>query len=149
MRLWSLHPNHLDPRGLVALWREALLARAVLRGQTQGYRRHPQLQRFREHAKPLAALEAYLDAVWLAAQTRGYRFDRSRYGVVTPVDPMAVGEGQITLEWDHLGAKLAQRSPALWLRWQSALPQLHPLFFSAPGGIAVWERHRPPQGDWT
>ncbi|HEU5178767.1 MAG TPA: pyrimidine dimer DNA glycosylase/endonuclease V, partial [Burkholderiales bacterium] len=32
MRLWSLHPKYLDARGLVALWREALLAQAVLRG---------------------------------------------------------------------------------------------------------------------
>lgn len=28
MRLWSLHPKHLDPQGLVALWREVLLARS-------------------------------------------------------------------------------------------------------------------------
>ena len=27
VRLWSLHPEHLDPAGLVALWREGLLAR--------------------------------------------------------------------------------------------------------------------------
>ena len=33
MRIWSLHPEYLDSRGLVALWREALLAQAVLRGQ--------------------------------------------------------------------------------------------------------------------
>ena len=26
MRIWSLHPEYLDARGLVALWREALLA---------------------------------------------------------------------------------------------------------------------------
>ena len=29
MRIWSIHPRYLDARGLVALWREALLARAV------------------------------------------------------------------------------------------------------------------------
>ncbi len=34
MRLWTLHPKYLDPRGLVALWREALFAQAVLRGWT-------------------------------------------------------------------------------------------------------------------
>ncbi|MFR6354685.1 pyrimidine dimer DNA glycosylase/endonuclease V, partial [Akkermansia sp.] len=27
MRLWSLHPSYLDSAGLVALWREGLLAR--------------------------------------------------------------------------------------------------------------------------
>ncbi len=36
MRLWSLHPRYLDAKGLVALWREALLAQAVLKGQTKG-----------------------------------------------------------------------------------------------------------------
>lgn len=43
MRLWSLHPQYLDAKGLVALWREGLLAQAVLAGQTRGYKRHPQL----------------------------------------------------------------------------------------------------------
>jgi hypothetical protein len=32
MRLWTLHPKYLDARGLVALWREALLVQKVLRG---------------------------------------------------------------------------------------------------------------------
>ena len=41
MRLWTLHPQYLDPRGLVALWREALLAQKVLLGRTRGYRAHP------------------------------------------------------------------------------------------------------------
>ena len=36
MRLWSLHPRYLDAKGLVALWREGLLAQAVLKGQTKG-----------------------------------------------------------------------------------------------------------------
>ena len=48
MRLWSLHPRYLDRQGLLALWREALLARAVLGGRTRGYRNHPQLERFGE-----------------------------------------------------------------------------------------------------
>jgi hypothetical protein len=33
MRLWSLHPEYLDANGLVALWREALLAQAFLQGK--------------------------------------------------------------------------------------------------------------------
>lgn len=47
MRLWSLHPSLLDRAALVAGWREALLAQKVLRGETTGYRHHPQLERFR------------------------------------------------------------------------------------------------------
>ena len=63
MRLWTLHPKYLDAQGLVALWREGLLARAVLRGMTKGYRHHPQLQRFRAHASPRAAINLYLEGV--------------------------------------------------------------------------------------
>jgi hypothetical protein len=60
MRLWSIHPTYLDATGLVALWREGLLARKVLQGQTSGYRRHPQLVRFKAQTDPLSALENYL-----------------------------------------------------------------------------------------
>jgi hypothetical protein len=37
MRLWSLHPQFLEPQGLVARWPEELLASGVLRGSTRGY----------------------------------------------------------------------------------------------------------------
>ena len=63
MRLWTLHPRHLDPPGLVALWREALLAQAVLLGRTRGYTRHPQLLRFQEQPDPAGAIAGYLAAV--------------------------------------------------------------------------------------
>ena len=59
MRLWSLHPKYLDARGLVALWREALLAQAVLRGETRGYRHHPQLARFDD----VGAIAQYLSLI--------------------------------------------------------------------------------------
>ena len=71
MRLWSLHPRYLDPQGLVALWREALLAKAVLRGETRGYTRHPQLERFSEHPQPRLAINAYLAAIHDEATRRG------------------------------------------------------------------------------
>lgn len=38
MRLWVSHPKYLDCKGLVALWRESLLARKVLKGKTKGWR---------------------------------------------------------------------------------------------------------------
>jgi hypothetical protein len=63
MRLWSLHPKYLDAKGLVALWREALLAQAVLRGNTRGYQNHPQLLRFRQQSSPLSAIASYLVSV--------------------------------------------------------------------------------------
>jgi hypothetical protein len=41
MRIWTLHPRYLDRQGLLALWREGLLAQAVLSGKTRGYLNHP------------------------------------------------------------------------------------------------------------
>lgn len=52
MRSRTLHPKYLDSRGLVGLWGEALLAREVLRGRPIGFRRHPQLERFRACDSP-------------------------------------------------------------------------------------------------
>ena len=97
MRLWSLHPKYLDPQGLVALWREALLAKAVLRGETRGYTNHPQLERFKAHAHPRLAINSYLAAVHAEATRRGYAFDRSKLGPIRPVEPMTVSSAQLAL----------------------------------------------------
>ncbi|MFI5209112.1 MAG: pyrimidine dimer DNA glycosylase/endonuclease V, partial [Gemmatimonadales bacterium] len=72
MRLWSLHPRYLDAKGLVALWREGLLAKAVLQGKTRGYRHHPQLERWMRAVDPVASMNAYLVEVWREADRRGY-----------------------------------------------------------------------------
>ncbi len=141
MRLWSLHPKYLDPKGLVALWREALLAQAVLRGQTHGYTNHPQLERFKTHPSPRLAINAYLSAVHAEAVVRGYRFDRSKIGPVRAVEPIRVTRGQIDYEWEHLLNKLAVRSPPLLEQWRHVdKPQHHPLFRVSPGPMASWER---------
>jgi hypothetical protein len=141
MRLWSLHPKYLDPQGLVALWREALLAKAVLRGETRGYTHHPQLDRFKAHSQPRLAINAYLASVHDEATRRGYAFDRSKLGSVRPVHPIAVNSGQLTFEWLHLQRKLAVRSPALLPQWSDVvIPACHPLFRRQPGPVASWER---------
>jgi len=140
MRLWSLHPKYLDPQGLVALWRETLLARAVLRGETRGYRHHPQLQRFLEHDSPRLAINAYLAAIHEEASARGYNFDRSKIGPVRAVAPIAVTDGQRDCEWQHLLRKLAIRNPASFARWQGvAKPDCHPSFRLHRGPVAPWE----------
>ena len=145
MRLWSLHPRHLDRQGLTGCWREALLAQAVLAGRTRGYRRHPQLERFRAQSDPLAAVGAYLDAVAVEAPARGYRFARARIARAPPGEApsqrIPVTDGQLALEWRHLLAKLEVRSPDLHhrLRQQSG-PEPHPLFTVEPGAVEAWER---------
>ncbi|KHL00117.1 hypothetical protein LK09_01195 [Microbacterium mangrovi] len=141
MRLWSLHPGSLDRAGLVACWRESLLAQAVLTGATAGYRHHPQLERFRAEPDPVAAVGAYLTGLADEADRRGYRFDRTR--VVSPAAPhpvIAVTDGQLAHEWAHLGRKLAARSPDDARRWAEAVPRPHPLFHVVAGPVASWER---------
>lgn len=146
MRIWSLHPAHLDGKGLVACWRESLLAQAVLGGRTRGYRSHPQLVRFRAMDEPLTAIGAYLTGLADEAAARDYRFDRDR--ILQPARSyegggdllMSVTGGQLAFEWSHLGRKLADRSPEDAERWKDTAPAPHPLFDVVPGGIEDWER---------
>ncbi|HEU4773705.1 MAG TPA: pyrimidine dimer DNA glycosylase/endonuclease V [Lysobacter sp.] len=141
MRLWSLHPKYLDPQGLVALWREALLAKAVLRGDTRGYRSHPQLERFKAHPHPRLAINSYLAAVHEEATRRGYAFDRSKLGPVRAIHRVPVSSGQVAREWLHLQQKLGARSPSVLAQWSGvAKPTCHPLFRQRPGPVASWER---------
>lgn len=142
MRLWTLHPKYLDPQGLVALWREGLLARAVLRGKTRGYRHHPQLQRFRAHGTPRAAINAYLRVVANEAETRGYAFDRGKLGPGVRRITLCATQGQLSYEWKHLMGKLRKRSPKWYARWRTLrLPEPHPLFRIVRGPTEVWERY--------
>jgi hypothetical protein len=142
MRLWTLHPRHLDAAGLVALWREALLAQAVLLGRTRGYTRHPQLERFRAAADPAAHIASYLRVVADEATARGYSFDATR--IVASggsVQRIAETKGQLLYEWEHLCRKLERRSPE-WYRDRIAgvQPTAHPLFRIVAGGVRGWER---------
>lgn len=140
MRLWSLHPRYLDARGLVACWRETLLAQKVLAGDTRGYRRHPQLQRFQALANPLAAIAAYLRPLAAEAQARGYHFDTGKINPGLFAGPLAVTAGQLQHEWQHLLVKLAVRAPQNYAALRLlAAPDPHPLFVVVPGPVAAWE----------
>ena len=141
MRLWSVHPKYLDARGLVALWREGLLAQAVLRGRTNGYLHHPQLQRFRAQPSPLGAIADYLRCVHTEAVNRGYAFAARRVSRARGSGPIAVTRGQVRHEWLHLMTKLAIRDPELHVRLESVKrPQSHPIFRIVPGDVEVWEK---------
>ena len=141
MRLWTLHPKYLDPQGLVALWREALLARQVLRGRTRGYRHHPQLERFRRHPAARSAINAYLAAVYAEACGRGYAFDGSKVGPARKISRLTATTGQLDYEWRHLCRKLRVRSPGVLRGHRGAgRPQAHPLFRIIAGPVQSWER---------
>jgi hypothetical protein len=155
MRLWSLHPRYLDAKGLVALWREALLAKAVLAGRTKGYRSHPQLDRFRAAADPAEAIRSYLEAVLTEAGARGYSFDARKIGRraaasasgagASPASEAAsalilVTRGQLDYEKAHLMSKLAARDPKRRAALAAdAEAEAHPLFRVVEGGIEDWE----------
>ena len=139
MRLWSLHPRLLDRRGLVAVWREGLLAQAVLLGRTRGYLHHPQLERFRETADPAVAIAAFLREVAVEATARGYAFDSARIVARGRRPRMTVTEGQLAFEWKHLLAKVVVRDPE-WRKKLLSGPEPHPIFAVVAGGRASWER---------
>lgn len=142
MRLWSLHPRCLDAKGLVAAWREGLLAQKVLEGKTAGYRHHPQLSRFRDCGDPLGALGNFLTAIADEALRRGYSFNAAkilRRG--ESADPIPVSDGQVRYERALLASKLEIRDA----RRLAELPiaaeiPLNPVFTVRSGDIEPWEK---------
>lgn len=142
MRLWSIHPKFLDAQGLVALWREGLLAKKVLEGNTRGYKNHPQLERFREQTDPLRAIAFYLHTVCDEADRRGYTFNREKLPPrATPAEKIPVTRGQRDFEITHLRRKLYHRCRKDHRRLvNTRAPGLHPLFKIRPGGIENWEK---------
>lgn len=140
MRLWSLHPQYLDPKGLVAVWREALLAQKVLQGKTRGYRQHPQLIRFKNQPDPIAAIGAYLQAIADEATKRGYHFDASKIASNVNVARASVTRGQLDYEWTHLKRKLRTRDPQKYRALhQVTKKKSHPLFRVVKGDVEAWE----------
>lgn len=153
MRLWSLHPAYLDAKGLVALWREALLAKKVLEGGTRGYTHHPQLERFRAAVDPSLAIGLFLAGVYRESERRGYRFDAGKISPFLPPQvagrsgsftPLPVTSGQLSYERELLALKLGIRSPGDAARLAARAPvEPNPVFRVVPGGIEPWERSRP------
>lgn len=141
MRLWSLHPCYLDAKGLVALWREGLLARAVLRGQTRGYTHHPQLIRFKSSSDPVTVIDNYLEIVLKEALQRGYSFDSRKLGPILPCQPIEVTRGQLRFELAHLKGKLQVRDPQRYEQVKAEEDPLpHPLFRVIEGDVEPWEK---------
>ena len=136
MRLWAIHPRYLDPVGLVALWREGLLAKKVLEGKTKGYRHHPELSKFKQSDNPLVAINSYLYYVYLEARNRNYRFDYEKidarkiiHGFI-PVSP-----AQLEFEFSHLCGKLKKRSLQhyeLLCKNKTKNIECNPLFYQMP-----------------
>ena len=141
MRLWSLHPSYLDAKGLVALWREGLLAKAVLEGKTKGYKNHPQLQRFKSHPHPINAINAFLWEVYEEAKRRGYHFDASKLEPKSNCEKTPVTDGQLRYEWGHLQNKLSKRDKKQYrINASDSDIKPHPNLEVVPGEVESWER---------
>ncbi len=141
MRIWTFHTRYLDRQGILALWRESLLAQKVLRGETRGYKAHSQLERFRDHPDPVGAIGFYLAAVHDESVARAYGFDRSKIFSESTVARIEETRGQLLFEWGHFLAKIAVRDPR---RYRSLKdlddPEPHPLFRVIEGEVRAWER---------
>lgn len=140
MRLWSIHPSYLDAKGLVALWREALLAKAVLEGKTKGYKNHSQLVRFKAMPDPILAINQYLREVWIESKCRGYKFDVTKITAGGEQQSTTVTTGQLAYEYMHLQNKLQTRD----INKYNYNLSLHPystfsIFNIIEGGIEPWE----------
>lgn len=143
MRLWSIHPKYLDSKGLIALWREALLAQAVLNGKTKGYTRHPQLERFLESENSLKAIGTYLHFILIEALERGYEFQRDKIISEDSVfnSQIGVSNKQIEYEFEHLQNKLKKRDEKKYHENLGVrLIEPHPIFSVYEGAIEAWEK---------
>lgn len=145
MRLWSIHPCYLDTKGLIALWREALLAQKVLTGTTKGYKNHPQLIRFKNTKNPEETIAVYLWHVYKEATKRGYNFNKLKIVAKKEACPIIVTTGQIKYEYNHLLNKLRKRTPLLYSKLKkNRTIKPHPLFKKRPGTIEKWEIQKKP-----
>lgn len=140
MRIWSLHPKYLDPAGLVALWRETLLAKHVLEDKTKGYKNHPQLIRFKKTSKPTDAINQYLEEVFTEASLRGYNFNPDKFTKEYHPIQITVTNEQLKFEFNHLVNKLKKRNFVLYEKLlQIDTIEPHPLFEVIEGPIEDWE----------
>ena len=140
MRIWSLHPKYLDAKGLVALWREALLAKHVLENKTKGYKNHPQLNRFKKARNPVASINHYLSHILKEAILRKYAFDASKISSSFRRTKFSVTKGQMEYEIQHLLKKLKVRNPDLYKRLRLLKKfEPHPMFRIVEGELADWE----------
>jgi hypothetical protein len=153
MRLWSIHPKYLDRFGLLAVWREGLLAQKVLAGQTRGYKNHSQLIRFKWD-RSLYLISKYLWNIWVEGQKRKYNFIWQkiwyRQDKLSSVDDiLIVTKGQLQYEIEHLQRKLKVRdieqfTANLYSIYNTDMNIIkiepNPLFKVVEGNIENWER---------
>ena len=153
MRLWSISPKYLDTKGLLALWREALLAKKVLEGKTKGYKNHPQLIRFKQSSDPLLYINIYLKQIYDEGKKRVYKFDYSKIDEekievlnILNLEKIKVTEGQIKYEFEFLKMKLKRRDFQKYLEIENIAKEkaieVNPIFEVIVGEVEKWEKKK-------
>jgi len=153
-----LHPKFLDAKGLTALWREALLAKKVLKGKTESYKNHPQLNRFKKlplkytkkfskkisgvprDQRSLKYINTYLYHIYKESCRRGYCFDKRKINRPFTKKKISVTDKQLEYEFKHLKKKLKIRNQTKYKEIKSLKPKPHPLFRVKKGKIEDWEK---------
>jgi hypothetical protein len=136
MRIWSIHPKYLDAKRLTAVWRETLLAKAVLEGKTKGYLNHPQLIRFKEQPNPLEFINTYLVHIHNESKNRNYNFNKSLIKNKITKNKIQVTDKQLIYELNHLKNKLNNPSHLKSI----IIPEPHQLFEVIKGEVEIWEK---------
>ena len=140
MRIWSIHPKYLDTKGLVAVWRETLLAKRVLEGKTKGYKNHPQLDRFKTAKSPIDAINQYLSEIYIESSNRNYNFDKQKVNWNFKRSKLTVTRGQLNYEVKHLLNKLETRDIKKYKELKTISTfENHSLFRVVEGNIEKWE----------
>jgi hypothetical protein len=140
MRLWTIHPRYLDTKGLLAAWREGLLAQQVLLNKMRGYRNHPQLRRFKSSPDPIGSIAGYLRAIHGEAVNRGYRFNGDKISLADFRGEIPCTRGQLLYEWKHLKEKVRLRDARRFREIEGIeQPEPHPIFKIVEGDVEDWE----------
>lgn len=140
MRLWTVHPKYLDTKGLLAAWREGLLAQKVLQGRTKGYKNHPQLKRFKSSPDPIGAITVYLRGIYSEAANRGYNFSEDKIDSTGFNEKILCTRGQLLYEWSHLKKKLFSRDARKYAEIENINePESHTIFEIVEGDVEDWE----------
>jgi hypothetical protein len=143
MRIWTIHAKYLDSKGLVAAWREGLLAQKVLEEKTIGYKKHPQLTRFRASPNGVDLIRRYLKELMAEARKRGFHFNEDKIGIINTNQEVKiiVTNRQLAYEYELLKMKLKKRDPKKYIELLANSSIMNNAVFSIViGEIEKWEK---------
>ncbi len=148
MRIWSINPKYLDQKGLIACWRESLLAKNVLEGKTIGYKNHPQLIRFKKTKNSLLYINSYLYEIYNEAKNRNYNFSKDKIDFLLikkftknlDKNKIPLHDKQLKYEWEHIQKKLKIRDIKKYKENKKVeTVEANPIFKIIQGEIESWE----------